>query len=818
MTSISAGFNHSVALLANGTVRAWGYNGNGSLGDGTFTSRTTPVPVAGLTNVTAVDAGGYHNLALLSDGTVRAWGDNSAGQIGDGTTITRSVPVTVVGLSGVTAIDASDFSHSLAILSNGTVRAWGNNAYGQIGDGSVTNQLIPITIAGLSNVAAIDGGFYHTAAVLKDGTVKTWGRNDEGAIGDGTFTTRLVPTIVPNVNSATGIDAAGYSTYVLRQPIVVTGSISATVDGSGNLTILDTDSAGKNNQFTIKKDGSGNLVISDANEQFVSAPSGWTLAPDGKSINILASSFAGTVTVNGAEGTDTLSVDYSGGLLPTINYDGGNPIAAPGDGLIVKGSGTQTASYMPDATVKGNGVVTTSAGTINFTGLEPVDITGMVTATLVLPGADDVLTLVNGVDFLSGGVNPAIRVTGSSGGVGIESAAFWNNGTVVIDTVTGGINGNDTITVTSASVGNNTNLTINTGTGVDAVNINGPVSVSGAVSITTVNLNSIASGTINTGTGLTVNNTGTASNLLGAIGQSGSGAGLTLAGTVGLNNLLSSTFNNFHPQGLGYDPFANELLFLQQSSGTIYRTDLNGNLLGSRLISPFYNHTVSVAADSTNYYFSDFTGNTVGPDLFFIGKAAGTATQISSETAAYGGYPLDVRGGLIYRTQPSTFYGYNNLNQIRIASTSAPDTILNTLNLAVPQGIADFSVDTAGNNIWVLEYSATASIRQFDLTTGVFLLLNVYPLGLDGLDAGLTFAQGKLTTTTGRGFGQHSFNIVTSAARRLPNKVLAHFPLSGAITYAAQQSSMQVLAANHASALGTTAGNTTVNAAGTLEL
>src|SRR5437773_924820 len=94
-------------------VRAWGYNANGELGDGTATNRYAPVQVSGLTGVTAI-AGGYnHSLAILSDGTVWAWGSNALGQLGDGTITNRSIPVQMIGLTGVTAV-AGGGAHSLA--------------------------------------------------------------------------------------------------------------------------------------------------------------------------------------------------------------------------------------------------------------------------------------------------------------------------------------------------------------------------------------------------------------------------------------------------------------------------------------------------------------------------------------------------------------------------------------------------------------------------------------------------------------------------------------------------------------------------------
>src|SRR6185503_7764912 len=97
-----------------------------------------------------------HTLALLNDGTVKGWGYNASGQLGDGTTVTRLSPVVVSGLTQVVSISTG--SHSLAVLQDGTVKAWGLNMDGELGDGTTTNRLTPIAVPGLSNVKAVAAG------------------------------------------------------------------------------------------------------------------------------------------------------------------------------------------------------------------------------------------------------------------------------------------------------------------------------------------------------------------------------------------------------------------------------------------------------------------------------------------------------------------------------------------------------------------------------------------------------------------------------------------------------------------------------------
>ncbi|MCN9243591.1 Ig-like domain repeat protein [Streptomyces sp. RY43-2] len=221
-TAIAAGGEHSMALTSDGRVFAWGYNSSGQVGDGTTINRLTPVEVhlpAG-TQVTAIAAGLLHSMALTSDGRVLAWGFNRYGQVGDGTTTDRLTPVEVHLPAGVqvTAIAAGDL-HSLALTSDGRVLAWGFNSSGQLGDGTTTDRLTPVEVhlpAGVQ-VTGISGGDAHSLALTSDGRVLAWGNNGFGQLGDGTTTTHLTPveTLLPTGTQVTAVAAGGFHSLAL---------------------------------------------------------------------------------------------------------------------------------------------------------------------------------------------------------------------------------------------------------------------------------------------------------------------------------------------------------------------------------------------------------------------------------------------------------------------------------------------------------------------------------------------------------------------------------------------------------------------------
>src|SRR5205823_9487709 len=196
-TAVTGGGFHTCALLQDGTVRCWGQNDYGQLGNGTVSSaqvpNPTPVEVIGITTATAVTAGGYHACALLQNGTVRCWGQNDYGQLGDGAVITPQTrpptprpspnPVEVSGITTAVAIKAGIF-HTCALLRDGTMQCWGWNDYFQLGEPAAVNaSSTPVTVSGITP-AALAPGAEHTCVLLRDATVDCWGDNNYGQNGN----------------------------------------------------------------------------------------------------------------------------------------------------------------------------------------------------------------------------------------------------------------------------------------------------------------------------------------------------------------------------------------------------------------------------------------------------------------------------------------------------------------------------------------------------------------------------------------------------------------------------------------------------------
>jgi len=209
--AVSAGGDHTCGVTTSGAAYCWGVNSYGELGDGTIdTTRTTPVLVSGGLSFAAVDAGANHTCGVTTSGVAYCWGDNSYGQLGDGTMTDRATPELVSGGLSFAVVNA-ERDHTCGVTTSGVAYCWGWNFFGQLGDGTTTDRTTPGLVSGTRAFTTISAGNQHTCGVTTSGVAYCWGDNGSGQLGDGTTTDRTTPGLVSGGLTFAAVDA-GYHT------------------------------------------------------------------------------------------------------------------------------------------------------------------------------------------------------------------------------------------------------------------------------------------------------------------------------------------------------------------------------------------------------------------------------------------------------------------------------------------------------------------------------------------------------------------------------------------------------------------------------
>jgi uncharacterized repeat protein (TIGR03803 family) len=320
----SKGASSVIARRADGTLWAWGQNGDGQLGLGNTSTQWVPVQVGTATDWVQVSNGGYHTVAVRSNGTLWAAGDNFYGQIGDGTTTDRSSFVQI-GTATDWQVAVAGVNHTLALKTNGTLWAWGRNSDGQLGQGtSDTNaNSTPLQVGTLSTWSAIAAGGFHSLARRQDGTFWAFGDNGSGQIGNGTFTDATAPVQITAMTNCTNFTAGS--------------SFSAAIRSDGTLWTWGSNTYGQI--------GDGTLLSRSSPVQ-VGAATNWQQVRAGAD-HVLALRTGGTLwawgrNLNGQLGQGYNQTAIAGNVPVQVGSSDGWQIIAPGQAanVAMKADGT----------------------------------------------------------------------------------------------------------------------------------------------------------------------------------------------------------------------------------------------------------------------------------------------------------------------------------------------------------------------------------------------------------------------------------------------------------------------------------------------
>ncbi|MNO43549.1 Regulator of chromosome condensation (RCC1) repeat protein [compost metagenome] len=459
---IAAGKEHVVALKSDGTVWSWGLNGNGQLGNGSTVTQKSAVQISSLSGVISVAAGDTHSLAIKGDGSVWAWGynfGNSPRQINgltnvvsiaggnslssvavksDGTVWSISNTGVVTPVSGLNQVVKAVTSggHSLALKADGSVWSWGNNHYGQLGDGSLSNRSTPVQVIGLNDVVSIAvGSDGHSVAMKSDGSVWSWGYNHYGQLGDGSLSNRSQP-VQMLVNTAPEVslswplgtkdapapsnvtkplitwnvtDGAG-TTFTTLQVQILDASSTVVLD-SGEVEVV-TQSTSQSWQVNAALPENQNLQVRVKVKDGVLwsewSEAGWMKVEQGSGGQGVSANNGITLVVKSDGTVQGMGLNSSGQLGNGLTYNSSTAMTAGISEVSSVASGSNfTATLKSDGTVWswGNNASGQLGNNTLTSSLTPVQATGMDSVLQIAAGKEHVVALKSDGTVWSWGLN-----------------------------------------------------------------------------------------------------------------------------------------------------------------------------------------------------------------------------------------------------------------------------------------------------------------------------------------------------------------------------------------------------------------------------
>jgi hypothetical protein len=541
-----------------------------------------------------------------------------------------------------------------------------------------------------------------------------------------------------DLGSGIGTPIANLEVPALAAAIPV--GMMAAIDGSGDLVI--SDSLGNTDYVIVTVSGS-NYVITDTTQAFIPAdvPSGTTLTNNNQTLTVplSLSGFKAGLDFSLGGGSNTLVVNDAGGnFANAISYNGGTGTSA---GLVVEGSGSQTATNTPSGITTGSGTITSTAGNISYQNLTAIDETGLSSAVLTFPNANDTVGVAAGFDYLSGGEHPALNVTGTSGGVGFVPVAFFNDTSLSIKTTA--VPGTDAVSIASANNANGiTNLSITepTTTG-GTISVNGSVAVAGSLSLSAATVTSSSALSISTGTGLTIADAGNSSTLASVITGNG---GLTLVGPGSLDLTGTDTYT-------GATTASSELF-------------VDGSLTSS----------VAVGSSAT----LSGAGGKVAAAVSVTGKLTAGDRSAPTGQLTVGNLTFN-SGGVVAVTLDGTTAG-SGYDQLITTSTGTINLTNATLNVTLGSGFTptsgttfDILVNNGGSPI-TGTFAGLAQGAYFEIGSQLFTI--TYLGGTSGHDVvltALTYQAPTFTSTTTTTFPTGVSNQFTVTATGVPAPTLS---------------------------------------------